>query len=81
MEKDRVRARSFINWPFSPHSVDDKLLVRIWKRADIILPSPKYYYINSNTRRGGGGSIVAGSGGGEHLSGHARDPFLTGNYF
>jgi len=21
------------------------------------------------------------SGGGEHLSGHARDPFLTGNYF
>jgi len=22
-----------------------------------------------------------GGGGGEHLSGHARDPFLTGNYF
>lgn len=82
MEKDRLRARSFINWPFSPHSVDDKLLVRIWKHADIILPFPKYYYINSNTRRSGSsGSYSRGSGGGEHLSGHARDPFLTGNYF
>lgn len=48
------------------------------KHADIIIFAVSVVLLHKfESGRSGGG----GGGGGEHLSGHARDPFLTGNYF